>query len=73
MIAIYQTLIGYIRETEGFTAETCWIAHVKAEHGLTRGPAPNRQGAERVKPCPKSKRAAIERALRHFGMIENSN
>lgn len=68
-MASYQELIDYIRTNEGFTAQTCWIAHVKEKHGLTRGPAPNRQRSERAKPCPPGKEAAIERALRRFGMI----
>jgi hypothetical protein len=68
-MASYQELISYIRKSEGFVAQTCWIAHVKEKHGLTRGPAPNRKGSERAKPCPPSKEPAIERALRRFGMV----
>jgi hypothetical protein len=48
----------------------CHIAHVKFDHGLTRGPAPNRYSLDsRVKPCPASKRPHIEQALRDLGAI----
>ena len=69
-MATYREIIGRVRETDGFAAQTCWIADVKASHGLTRGPSPNRIAPDRkVKPCPPEKRVAIERALRHFDMI----
>ena len=68
-MATYREIIDHVRENDGFVAQTCWIADVKASHGLTKGPAPNRLDPKRkVKPCPPSKRAAIERALSHFGM-----
>ena len=72
-MATYREIIRHIRKTEGFVAQTCWIADVKEQHGLTRGVAANRQGVGRIKPCPPGKKAAIERALRHFGIIQNSN
>jgi hypothetical protein len=69
-MATYTQLIEHVRKTDDFVAQTCWIAHVKEKHGLTRGMAPNRQSIRtRVKPCPPEKEAAIERALRHFGML----
>ena len=69
-MATYRQIADRIRQTDGFVAQTCWIADVKASHGLTSGEAPNRIDPERkVKPCPPAKRAAIERALIHFGMI----
>jgi hypothetical protein len=69
-MATYRNIIERLRETHGFAAQTCWIADVKAAHGLTRGASPNRIDPDRkVKPCPPDKRAAIERALIHFGMV----
>ncbi|HVC58981.1 MAG TPA: hypothetical protein VND19_01295 [Acetobacteraceae bacterium] len=48
----------------------CWIADVKARHGLTTRLAHNRQRADRrAVPCPSTKVVAIEAALRHYGMI----
>jgi hypothetical protein len=69
-MATYREIIEHIRRTDGFVAQTCWIADVKAAHGLTRGEAPNRISSKsKVKPCPPHRRAAIERALKHFEMV----
>lgn len=69
-MATYKEIIEHVRKADGFVAQTCWIADVKAPHGLTKGQAPNRLDPKRkVKPCPPAKRAAIERALAHFGMV----
>jgi hypothetical protein len=64
----YAEIIQYVRETYGFVPQTCWIAHVKEQHGLPLRDAPNRRGA-RQKPCPPNKREAITAALRHFGTL----
>lgn len=69
-MATYCEIIDRVRQTDGFVAQTCWIADVKASHGLTRGSLPNRIDPDRkVKLCPPDKRAAIERALMHFEMV----
>ena len=69
-MATYSEITAWIKKRHGFTAQTCWIADVKAAHGLTRGPSPNRINTNtKVKPCPAGKRRAIEEALRHFQMI----
>ena len=69
-VATYREITGYVRERYGFCPKSCWIAHVKADHGLTRGIAHNRASSQRRKhPCPDDKRPAIEAALRHYGMI----
>jgi hypothetical protein len=70
VMATYQQIADWIEKRHGFKAQTCWIADLKSEHGLTRGHALNRISAShKVKPCPQSKRLAIEEALRHFRMI----
>jgi hypothetical protein len=70
-MATYAQIAAWIRHEFGFVAQTCWIADVKAQHGLTRSQAPNRIDPTcRAKPCPDSKRAAIEKALTHFGMTK---
>jgi len=71
-VATYRELVSRIQKTDGFVAQTCWIAQIKAKHGLIRYPAANR-GPWGIKPCPPEKEAAIERALRHFSMIRNSD
>jgi hypothetical protein len=70
-MATYDQIIEYAwRECGTKIHHTCWIAHAKAKHGLTTRLAPNRRSADhRVVPCPPAKIAAIEAALRHFGMI----
>lgn len=69
-MATYKEIIDHVRQSGGFVAQTCWIADVKASRGPTRGAAPNRlDPGRKAKPCPPAKRAAIERALVHFGMV----
>lgn len=68
-MATYKQIQLYVRQKYGFTPKTCWIAHVKELSGLPVQPAPNRQGEERVEPCPPEKRAAIRDAMRHYGML----
>jgi hypothetical protein len=69
-VATYSEIEDYVRERYGYCLKSCWIAHVKADHGLTRRIAHNRASSQRRKhPCPDDKRPAIEHALRHFRMI----
>ena len=68
--ATYKDIQAQVKAVHGFVPKTCWIADVKSAHRLTVRKAPNRLSVnERAYPCPTSKRAAIEGALRHFGMI----
>jgi hypothetical protein len=69
-MATYAEVQRYVKLRHGFLLKTCWIPDVKAELGLTTRVAPNRiHTSRREVPCPPDKRAAIEDALRHFGMI----
>jgi len=69
-MATYRDIADWIKANYGFAAQTCWIADVKASHGLTTRIASNRTtSSNRAKPCPDSKRDAIEAALVHFGML----
>ena len=69
-MATYVQLQSHIKSTAGFTVKTCWLADIMSQYGLTRRFALNRiDPSRRVHPCPSSKRATIESALRHFGMI----
>jgi hypothetical protein len=66
----YSAIATRVRHLGGGYAKPCWIAHVKADNGLTRGQAPNRiDPISRVAPCPPAKRRFIERALRDLGLI----
>ena len=69
-MATYVQIAMRVRDIGGGHVAPCHIAHVKADHMLTRGIAPNRHDpSRRVKPCPTFKRRYIEQALRDFGMI----
>ena len=69
-MATYKQIQDYVKKTHQFTPKTCWIAHVKELNGLNTRTAPNRRSKEnREYPCPNDKRAAIEDAFRHYGMI----
>jgi hypothetical protein len=69
-MAKYSEIERHVREIYGFTVKPCWIAHVKADHGLTTRQAYNRTDpTNRQHPCPPAKRAAIEDSMRHFGEI----
>lgn len=54
----------------GFTPKTCWIADIKAEHGLTRGPAPNRiDWGARKHPCPAHRRTELITIMAELGVL----
>ena len=72
-MATYREIQAWVKRTYCFVPKTCWIAHCKELHGLPRRDAPNRQGDDRVVPCPAHKQIAIEAAFRHFRMIGTSN
>jgi hypothetical protein len=70
-VATYKQVQAYMREHNGFVPQTCWIAHVMSDFGLTTRAAANRiNPAARAKPCPPAKRQPIIDALRHFEMIQ---
>ena len=59
-MATYKEIQARVLRKYGFVPKTCWIAHVKAHLGLTRGPAPNRRDVNsRENPCPPDKWNAI--------------
>jgi hypothetical protein len=51
----YKAVIAWVKENRGYTVKTCWIADIKEEMGYQMKKAPNRKGADRVEPCPRSK------------------
>jgi hypothetical protein len=69
-MATYREIQNWVRAASGFVPKTSWIAHVKADRGLSEPAASNRfNHPTHVNPCPTARRAAIEAALRHFGMV----
>jgi hypothetical protein len=67
--ATYKEIQKWVKQEFGFKPKNCWIAHCKEIHGLPRRKAPNRQGSERVVPCPPEKQPTIKKAFQHFGML----
>jgi hypothetical protein len=66
----YSDIATEVHRISGFVPKTCWIAHVKADFGLTTRAAPNRIDAiERRHPCPPAKREAIVKAMRRLRII----
>ena len=69
--ATYQEIKDYVLEHSGLKVSSLYIAQVKQKHGIIEREcynAPKSEGG-RVPQCPEEKVAAIEDALRHFGMI----
>ncbi len=69
-MATIKEIRAYVKERSGFKPSSCQIAHVKELCGLDVRRAWNRQGEERLHPCPSEKRPAIEEAMRQLGMIK---
>jgi hypothetical protein len=70
-MATYRQIQDWVRAHSGFVPKTCWIAHVKSDHGLVERTSSHRfDHPTRVNPCPGNRRPAIEAALRHFGMVQ---
>jgi hypothetical protein len=65
----YGNIRAWVYAHHGFSPRTGWIAHTKELNGLTLRPTHNRRDSTRVDPCPLERRAAIEEALRHFGIL----
>ena len=71
-MSTYPEIANQVRAIGGGCVKTCWIADVKAQYGLTRGPAANRlNSSSRANPCPDQKRPFIAHALRDLHMILN--
>lgn len=69
-MATYKQIQEFLKNEHGRTFKSCWIAHVKSDHGLTKRQAPNRyEPDKRVHPCPHEYRQHVENALKHFKMI----
>ncbi|MCK4744706.1 hypothetical protein KAS41_01445 [Candidatus Parcubacteria bacterium] len=69
-MATYKKITEYIKNNNGFTVKSCWIAHVKELYGLNPRIATNRiKLTKRTNPCPKNKKNLIKNAFSHFEMI----
>lgn len=69
-MATYRQIADDVKSRTGKTIKTCWIAHVKSLHGLTRRVSPNRiSPISRVYTCPAKWVAEIEQSLRNLGEL----
>ena len=59
----YKQVAECVRRRTGRTVKTCWIAEVKCELGMTRGPAHNRGQGIGAPPCPARYREAIRACI----------
>lgn len=69
-MSTYIKIQTYVANKYGWIPQTCWIADAKEKCGLKVSPAPNREGKERMNPCPPDKLVAIREAFEFFGMIK---
>ncbi|MFW3962343.1 hypothetical protein [Acinetobacter radioresistens] len=69
-MATYKQIQEYLKDKNGRTFKSCWIADIKSQYGLTKKQAYNRYDPDkRVHPCPEQYKEKVEEALRHFQMI----
>ncbi|BEC70004.1 hypothetical protein C3450_13725 [Escherichia coli] len=69
-MATYRQIADDVKSRTERTVKTCWIAHVKSLHGLTRCVSPNRISNERrVYPGPEKWVAEIEQSLKNLGEL----
>ena len=62
-IPTYKEIQEWGKRDLGVIIQTCWIAEVKREMGLTKGAAPNRGLGDYAKPCPPKYKSAIREYL----------
>jgi hypothetical protein len=59
-----------VKEVNGYSAKSCWIAHMKEVCGLNPKMSARRYSkTERVHPCPEDKQNDIKEAFKYFNMI----
>jgi len=69
-MATYKQIQKWVKDRNGFTVKTCWIARAKEVNGLELKAAHNRYDPRyRLDPCPDDKLSIIRDAFKHFGMI----
>lgn len=67
----YPEIKAWVMENHGLKVSSLYISQVKRKHGLPVGESYNKPKTEgaKVPQCPPEKEAAIEAALRHYGLI----
>lgn len=73
MMGLYDQIVERVYEQTGKRIHhKCYIAHVLADHGLTKRVAHNRKGPDRRYRCPETMRPAIVEAIRHLGLLKSN-
>ena len=69
--ATYDEIKKYVKETNGLSVSSLYIAQVKQKYGIIERENYNKSKSEDSKQpqCPPEKEEAIMSALRHFGVI----
>lgn len=67
----YPEIKAWVMENHGLKVSSLYISQVKRKHGLPVSESYNKPKSEgaKVPQCPPEKEAAIEAALRHYGLI----
>lgn len=69
-MATYKQIQEFVKETYGYSAKSCWIAHMKEVCRLHPKVSARRYSqSSRVHPCPESKQNDIREVFKHFNMI----
>ena len=69
--ATYDEIKKYVKETNGLSVSSLYIAQVKQKYGIIERENYNKSKSEDSKQpkCPPEKEKAIMEALQHFGML----
>ena len=69
--ATYDEIKKYVKETNGLSVSSLYIAQVKHKYGIIERENYNKPKSEDSKQpqCPPEKEKAIMEALQHFGML----
>ena len=69
-MATYRQIQDMTKARFGFMPKTCWIADIKARHGLTQRVAPNRMDlSSRQHPCPPQREHQLTIIMRDLGVL----
>ncbi|MDO4483880.1 MAG: 23S rRNA (uracil(1939)-C(5))-methyltransferase RlmD [Clostridia bacterium] len=70
--ATYEEIKAYVKQHSGLNVSALYIAQVKRKHGIIERECYNKPKKDNGKTpvCPPEKEAAIEAALRYFGLIK---
>jgi hypothetical protein len=66
----YKEIQKHIKDHYGYTAKSCWIAHMKEVCGLNPKMSSRRYSPDsRAHPCPEPKQNDLKETFKYFNMI----